>query len=85
MPRRPPPLPSYESELNRANGRLLWACQTSITDAELKEVFAGFMLEQDRDKMLIAEHYDRGFAFVDLGSQEVTPKGGGRLWLVIDG
>jgi hypothetical protein len=34
----------------------------------------GFMVEQDREKMLIAEHYERGFAFVDLGSQEAVAR-----------
>ncbi len=34
----------------------------------------GFVVDQDREKMLIAEHYDRGFAFVDLGSQEAVAR-----------
>jgi len=41
-----------------------------INDAELKDLFAQFIVDGDKDKILVAEHYARGFAFVDLGSQD---------------
>ena len=46
----------------------------ATTDAALKDAFVGFMVEPDRNKLLIAAHYDRGFAFVDLGSAEACTR-----------
>eukprot|EP00615_Pteridomonas_danica_P004393 CAMPEP_0114345830 /NCGR_PEP_ID=MMETSP0101-20121206/12576_1 /TAXON_ID=38822 ORGANISM="Pteridomonas danica, Strain PT" /NCGR_SAMPLE_ID=MMETSP0101 /ASSEMBLY_ACC=CAM_ASM_000211 /LENGTH=471 /DNA_ID=CAMNT_0001482099 /DNA_START=176 /DNA_END=1591 /DNA_ORIENTATION=- len=41
---------------------------------ELREVLLPFMTEPDPERLLIAEQYDRGFAFIDLGSQEAVAR-----------
>jgi RNA recognition motif-containing protein len=49
--------------------------ETNISGEQLKDVFEQFVDDNDRSKLLIAEgHIDRGFAFVDLGSQAAVAR-----------
>jgi len=41
----------------------------SMTEEDLQTAFAPFMVDSDASSMLVAPHFDRGFAFVDLASQ----------------
>ena len=48
--------------------------ESTITDDELKDIFVAFVVDQDKDKILIAAHYNKSYAFVDLGSQEAVAR-----------
>ena len=48
--------------------------QTTTSENELKEAFLVFMPEPDKEKMLVANNVDRGYAFIDLGTQEAVAR-----------
>lgn len=46
--------------------------EASMTEDDLKGAFAPYMVDGDVSAMLVAAHFDRGFAFVDLASQKAV-------------
>ncbi len=50
--------------------QFVFPSKTGVYDNELKDLFARFTSAQRRDQVqLLAAHYDRGYAFMDLGSK----------------
>jgi hypothetical protein len=48
--------------------------ETSVVEEDLKRAFLRFMSDQNPERLLVAGHFDRGFAFIDLGSQEAVAR-----------
>jgi hypothetical protein len=48
--------------------------QEGTTEGDLKALFVTFLSDRDPEKLLIAGHFDRCYAFVDLGSQEAVAR-----------